>query len=153
MEIVIESNLKLNKLWVDQGREFCNKLMQEWLGNNDILMYCTHNEGKSVTAERFIKTLKSTIYKKMKANDSELYLSYLNKLVEQYNNVFKHSINEIPINANYSAFTEKIETDRKAAKFKVNVSDFMSELLSIRVFVVKFILKLGQEKHLSLILF
>ena len=38
--------------------------MQEWLDNNDILMYFTHNEGNSVIAERFIKTLKSKIYKK-----------------------------------------------------------------------------------------
>ena len=64
MEIVNESNRKPNKLWVDQGREFYNKLMQEWLDNNDILMYSTHNEGKSVIGERFIKTLKSKIYKK-----------------------------------------------------------------------------------------
>ena len=33
--------------------------MQEWLDNNDILMSSTHNEGKSVIAERFIKTLKA----------------------------------------------------------------------------------------------
>ena len=45
--------------------------MQEWLDNNDILMYSTHNEGKSVIAERFIKTLKSKIYKKMTANDNK----------------------------------------------------------------------------------
>ena len=30
--------------------------MEEWLSNNDILMYSTHNEGKSVTAERFVKS-------------------------------------------------------------------------------------------------
>ena len=71
IEIVNESNRKPNKLWVDQGREFYNKLMQEWLDNNDILMYSTHNEGKSVIAERFIKTLKSKIYKKMTANDNK----------------------------------------------------------------------------------
>ena len=41
--------------------------MQEWLGNNDILIYSIHNEGKSVIAERFIKTLNAKIYKK---NDS-----------------------------------------------------------------------------------
>ena len=35
MEIVNRSNRKPNKLWVDQGREFYNKLMKEWLGNND----------------------------------------------------------------------------------------------------------------------
>ena len=69
MEIVNESNHKPNKLWVDnrkpnkfwadQGREFYNNLMQEWLDNNDILMYSTHNEGNSVIVERFIKTLKT----------------------------------------------------------------------------------------------
>ena len=64
IEIVSESNHKSNNLWVDQGREFHNKLMQEWLDNNNILMYSTHNEGKSVIAEMFIKTLKAKIYKK-----------------------------------------------------------------------------------------
>ena len=39
--------------------------MQEWLDNIDILVYSTHNEGKSVIAEMFIKTLKSKIYKKV----------------------------------------------------------------------------------------
>ena len=58
IKIVNESNRKPDKLWVDQGREFYNKPMQEWLDNNDILMYSTHNGGKSVIAERFIKTLK-----------------------------------------------------------------------------------------------
>ena len=44
----LKSNHKSNKLWVDQRREFYNKLMQEWLDNNDILIYSTLNEGKSV---------------------------------------------------------------------------------------------------------
>ena len=48
---MIKSNRKPNKLWVDQGREFYNNLMRKWLDNNDILMYYTHNEGKSVVAE------------------------------------------------------------------------------------------------------
>ena len=38
--------------------------MQEWLDSNDVLMYYKHNEVKYVIAERFIKTLKATIYKK-----------------------------------------------------------------------------------------
>ena len=56
---------KPNKLLVDQGSEFYNKLMKEWLDNNDTLMYSTHNEGKSVITEKFIKTLKA----KHKTND------------------------------------------------------------------------------------
>ena len=38
--------------------------MQEWLDSNDIFMYYTHNEGKSVIPERLIKILKAKIYKK-----------------------------------------------------------------------------------------
>ena len=57
------------------------------LDDNDILMYSTHNESKSVIAEVYkniIITLKDKIYKKMTANDSKSDLSYLNKLVDQY---------------------------------------------------------------------
>ena len=43
-----------------------------------ILMYSTHNEGKSASHERFIKTLKSKIYKKIMVNDTKPYLSYMN---------------------------------------------------------------------------
>ena len=99
-KIVNESNHKLNNLRVDQGREFYDKLMQEWLDNNDILMYSTtNNEGKSVIAETFIKTLKFKTYKKTTANDSKTYLPYLNKLVDENNNTYHHSINKKPINA------------------------------------------------------
>ena len=35
-------------------------------------MYSKHNEGKSVVAERFIKTLKGKTYKKLTANDSNV---------------------------------------------------------------------------------
>ena len=93
IEIANESNRKPNKLWVDQGREIYNKLMQEQFGNNDILMYLKYNEGKSVIAERFIKTLKTKIYKKMTANNTKSCLSYLNKLVDQYYNTYHHFIN------------------------------------------------------------
>ena len=52
-------NLIINQInWVDQGREFYKKFMQEWLENNNILMYSTHSGGKLVIAKRFIKTLK-----------------------------------------------------------------------------------------------
>ena len=53
---------------------------------NEILMYSTHNEGKSVAAKRFIKTLKSKIYKRLTATSKKPGLSYLNKLVDEYNN-------------------------------------------------------------------
>ena len=57
-------------------------------------MYWTHNEGKLVVAERFIKTLEGKIYKKLTANDRKSYLGCLNKLVDQYNNNHHCSINK-----------------------------------------------------------
>ena len=109
-----------NKLWFEKRRELYNKLTQEWLNNNDILMYFTHNEDKSVIAERFIKTLKAKIYERMTANDNKSYLFYLNKLVDQYNNNYHHYVNKNPIDADYSVLTEKIEVNSKAPKFIVN---------------------------------
>ena len=43
-----ESNSKPNKIWVDKGRESYNRSMKLWLEKNDIEIYSTHNEGKSV---------------------------------------------------------------------------------------------------------
>ena len=55
----------------------------------------------------------------MRPNDNKSYLSYLNKLVNQYNSTH-HSIIKKPINGDYSALTKIIETNPKALKFKVN---------------------------------
>ena len=52
---------KSNKIWVDQGSEFYNNAFKKLLKDSDIEMYSTHNEGKSVVAERFIRTLKNKI--------------------------------------------------------------------------------------------
>ena len=61
-EVLNSSKRKPNKIWVDQGSEFYNNQFKKWLKDNDISMYSRHNEGKSVVAERFIKTLKNKIY-------------------------------------------------------------------------------------------
>ena len=86
----------------------------------------------------------------MTANNSKYYLSYVNKLVDQYNNSYHHSINTKPVNADYSALIEKNETNPKAPKFKVNdrvgITKYKKNL-------VKVTLKIGQEKYFLLILF
>ena len=60
-----ESNRKPNKIWVDKGSEFYNRSMKSWLEKTATKMYSAHNEGKSVVAEIFIRTLKNKIYKYM----------------------------------------------------------------------------------------
>ena len=57
----------------------------------------------------------------MTANDSKSGLPYFNKLINQCNNTYHHSINKKAITADYTALTEKIETNSKAPNFKINV--------------------------------
>ena len=59
-------NLKLNQInyKLIKRKEFYKSLMQKWVNDNDFLMHSTNNEGKSVVARRFIKTLKTKICKK-----------------------------------------------------------------------------------------
>ena len=75
--ILKKSNKKPNKIWVDKGSEFYNAYFKKWLRDNDIVMYSTHNEGKSVVAERFIRTLKSKIYKYMTSISKNVYIDYI----------------------------------------------------------------------------
>ena len=64
---IISEGRKPNEIWVDQGREFYYNSFEDFLKINNIEMYSTYNEGKSVVAERFIRTLKNRIFKHMTA--------------------------------------------------------------------------------------
>ena len=72
---------------VDQGAEFYNNVFKKWLSDNDIIMYSTYNEGKSVVAERFIR---AHLYKHMTATGKNVYYDVLGDVVSKYNNT-KHS--------------------------------------------------------------
>ena len=84
--ILDSSKRKPSKIWVDQGGEFCNSSFKKWLKDNHTEMYSTHSEGKSVVAERFIKTLKHKIYKHMTAVSKNVYFDVLDDIVDEYNN-------------------------------------------------------------------
>ena len=85
-KILDDSNRKPNKIWVDHGSEFYNNKFKSFLKENDIKMYSTFNERKSVVAERFIKTLKKKIYKHMTAIGKNVYIDDLDDIVKKYNN-------------------------------------------------------------------
>ena len=89
-KIITQSERKPDKIWVDQGSEFYNNDFKKWLSSNNIIMYSTYNEGKSVVAERFIRTLKNKLYKHMTATSKNVYYNVLDDVVSEYNNT-KHS--------------------------------------------------------------
>ena len=69
--------IKLKKKWLKNGH------FKKWLKDNDISIYSTHNEGKSVVAERFIRTLKNKIYKHMAAISKKVYFDVLDDIVDE----------------------------------------------------------------------
>ena len=88
-KILKESARKAHKIWVDKGSEFYNSHFEKWLKYNRIEMYSIHNEGKSVVAERFIRTIKNKIYKHMISISKNMYIDKVDDTVHKYNNT-KH---------------------------------------------------------------
>ena len=95
--ILKQSNRKRNKIWVDKGSEFYNTSFKKWLQDNDIVMYSTNSEGRSVVAERFIRMLKSKIYKYMTSISKNVYIDKLDDIVNEYNNTYHTIIKMKPI--------------------------------------------------------
>ena len=80
-KILKESNRKQNKIWIDTGSESYNRSMKSWLEKNCIEIYSAHNEGKSVIAERLIRTLKTKIYKYINSVSKNVYIDKLDDIV------------------------------------------------------------------------
>ena len=104
--ILDSSKRKPNKIWVNQGSEFYKTHFKKWLKGNDIEMYSIHNEGKSVVAESFIRTLKIKIYKHMTAISKNVYFDVLNDIVDEYNNTYHKTIKVKPIDVKSDSFAE-----------------------------------------------
>ena len=75
--------------------------MKSWLQDNNIEMYSTHNEGKSVIAERFIRTLKTKIYKYMTSISKHVCIDVLDDIVNKYSNTFHRTIKKKPVDNAY----------------------------------------------------
>ena len=119
-KIIKQSNRKPNKIWVDQEGEFYNNVFEKWLSDNDIIMYSTYNEGKSVVAERFIRTLKNKLYKHMAATGKKVYYDVLDDVVNKYNNTKHSTIKMKPIDVednNKRIYID--EHNEKDSRFKV----------------------------------
>ena len=118
-KIIKKYNKKPNKIWVDEGGEFYNRVFKKWLSDNDIIMYSTYNEGKSVVAERFIRTLKNKLYKHMTATGKNVYYDVLDDVVNEYNNTKHNTIKMKPKDVGDSKRGYIDEHNEKDSRFKV----------------------------------
>ena len=118
--ILNNSKRKPNKIWVDQDSEFYNTHFKKWVKGNNIEMYSTHNERKSVVAERLIRTLKNKIYKHMATISKTVYFDVLNNIVDECNNTCHKTIKMKPIDVKNNPFAKyNEESNEKDPKFKV----------------------------------
>ena len=117
---MISKGCKPNKIQVDQGGEFYNNLFKRFLKINNIEMYSTYNEGKSVVAERFIRTLKNKIFKHMTAISKNVYFDVLDDIANKYNNTVHRTMKIKPIDVTSDSYAEYHEdSNEKDPKFKV----------------------------------
>ena len=119
-KILKKSDRKPNKIWVDKGSGFYYNSFKKWLKDNDIEMHSIHNEGKSVFAERFIRTLRNKIYKYMTLVSKNVYINKLDDIAVEYNNTYHRTIKMKPVDVkdNTDVDFEK-EVNDKDPKFKV----------------------------------
>ena len=115
-----ESDRKPNKIWVDKGSEFYNNSFKKCLRDQDVEMYSIHKEGKSVAAEKFIRTLKTKIYKYMTSMTKNVYIDNLDDIVSEYNNAYDRTIKMKPVDVEDKTYIDfEKEVNNKDPKFKV----------------------------------
>ena len=121
---IISKGRKPNKIWADQGGEFYNNLFKMFLKINNIEMYSTYNEQKSVVAERFIRTLKKKIFKHMLSISKNIYFDVLDDIVNKYNDTVHRTIKMKPIDVTSDSYAEYNE-DSNETKSKFKVADLV----------------------------
>ena len=110
---IISKGRNPNKIWVNQGSEFYNNTFKDFLKISNIEMYSTYNEGKSVVAERFIRTLKNKIFKHMTAISKNVYFDVLDDIVNKYNNTVHRTIKMKPIDVTGDSYVEYNDDSNK----------------------------------------
>ena len=95
LEKIISDRI-LKKLWVDEGKEFCNATFKKLLDKHKIDMYFCFNEGKAVVIKRFKRTLKNIMWKYYTANNTRFYLDALDQMVKNYNEKLHSTIKMTP---------------------------------------------------------
>ena len=93
--------------------------MKSWLQDNDTEMHSTHYEGKSVIAERFIRTLQNKIHKYMTSVLKNKYTNKLDNLVNQHNNTYHNTIQIKPADKKSKTYIDFKENIKEGPNFEV----------------------------------
>ena len=95
---MLSEGRKPKRLRTDAATDFTSSKFKEFCKTENIAKFVTHNETQANYVERFIKSIKSKIFRYMNHNNTDKYIDVLPKLVESYNNTFHNGIQSEPIN-------------------------------------------------------
>ena len=112
-------------------------------------MYSTYNEGKSVVAEKVIGTFKNKIFKHMTAISKNVYFDMLDDIVDKYNNTVHRAIKMKPTDVTHDSSVKYNKCFNKNILILKLV--IMLEFQTIKTFMLKDILQVGQKKFLLLV--
>ena len=146
------------RLWVDKGKEFYNKSMEDLLDKYDIKIYSTENEEKSSVVERWNRTIKQIMLKYFTANNTNVYINVLSDIINKYNNTYHRSIKCTPIAARKASNHQRVydalfgdassKTTVKHVKFEIGDR---VRIIRKKVHLRKVLLRIGLRKCLLLI--
>ena len=128
-EIIKSSNRKPILLETDDGKEYVNKIFNEFLNNNKIKRYSRYTDKGAVFAERFDKTIRNLLKKPVFEKGRADWLSELPSVIKQYNNTIHHSIKKTPFQAskksNQKLVYNNLKDDREVQKPKFKLGQFV----------------------------
>ena len=87
-------------------------------------MYSTHNEGKSVAAERFIRTLKNKISKYITLIPKNVYIDKLDDILNKYNNTYHSTIKIKPVDIKSSTYINFEKRVLEKLAFQIGLKKF-----------------------------
>ena len=137
-EIIKSSNRKPNLLETDDGKEYVNKIFNEFLNNNKIKRYSRYTDKGAVFAERFNKTIRNLLKKPVFEKGKADWLSELPSVIKKYNNTIHYSTKMTPIQAskkiNEKLVFSNLRDDRVKRQPKFKLGDLVRTADIRRVF-------------------
>ena len=150
-EIVKSSNRKPNLLETDDGKEYVNKIFNEFLNTNKIKRYSRYTDKGAVFAERFNNAIQNLLKKPVLEKGNADWLSELPSVIKQYNNTIHHSIKMTPNQASRKSNERKVYTNLQDKRRKLNPKFKLVQL--VRTADIKRVFSKGDSTNYSYILY
>lgn len=128
------------KIQFDEGKEFYNKHLKDYLEQNNIEYFSSFSDKKAAVCERYNKSLKGKMWKYFTQKETEKWVDILPDLVYSYNHTFHSSIGMKPVDAIkeenedvvwYNLYGAFLANDFGSPKFKVGDSVRISKYKTV----------------------